>query len=85
MLAHQHESPLPIYRKPWNEDHLIGTAAIGDMIADARERKWFKELHARCATECAKGWFVDWELVAVVGRKKDLVEQLIDAVVSESS
>ncbi|KAK0506831.1 hypothetical protein JMJ35_010744 [Cladonia borealis] len=57
--------------EPWNEDHLIGTAAIGDMIADAAKRKWFKELRARCATECAKGWFVDWELVAVVGRKKD--------------
>ncbi len=49
-FAHQHKSPIPICRKPWNEDHLIGTGAQGDMIRDDKKREWFKELHAKCAT-----------------------------------
>ena len=53
------------------------------MIADDEVKEWVKELQARCAgkmcrqdvqarcaTECAKGCFVNWELVAMVGRKK---------------
>ncbi len=39
------------------------------MIRDDKEREWFKELHAKCATDCERGWYVDWELVVVVGRK----------------
>ena len=69
VLEHIHESPLPIYRKPWNEDNLIGNEAFSNSIADPEKQAWFKDMHARCATEAAKGWYVDWELHIVVGRK----------------
>ena len=70
VVAYEHQSPLPIYRKPWNEDHLIGTSAFGDNIPDEREREWFKDIHARAATDCAKGWYIDWELIVCAARKE---------------
>lgn len=68
--AHVHEPPLPIYRKPWMEDNLIGMAAVGDSIPDEDEKAWYKEMHRRCAIEIAKGWYVDFELVVCVGRSE---------------
>ena len=69
VLEHIHESPLPIYRKPWSEDNLLGCAEFSNSIADPEKQAWFKEVHAQCVTEVSKGWYVDWELHVVVGRK----------------
>lgn len=69
VVAYDTHTPLPIYRKPWNEDNLIGWWAAGERIPDEKERKWFQELHAKAATNAAKGWYVDWELIVCVGRK----------------
>ncbi|KAI4166893.1 MAG: hypothetical protein LQ343_007658 [Gyalolechia ehrenbergii] len=69
VLAHVAESPLPIYRKPWNDDNMMGWAPIADRIEDEEERAWFKDLHAKAATNAAKGWYVNWELIVCVGRK----------------
>lgn len=71
VIAYERQSPLPIYRKPWNEDHLMGTAAFGDHLSDERERKWFKDVHVRAATDCAKGWYIDWELIICAARKEE--------------
>lgn len=59
-----------MYRKPWNEANLLGLEAFSDNIPDKEEKAWFKELHARCATDAAKGWYVDFELHIIVGRKE---------------
>jgi hypothetical protein len=40
------------------------------MIKEDEERAWYKETHAKAAADCANGWYVDWELVVVVGRKE---------------
>ncbi|KAL8784507.1 MAG: hypothetical protein Q9195_009017 [Heterodermia aff. obscurata] len=70
VLAHQHENPLPMYRKPWNEDNLIGMQAFGHKIADQGEREWFRRMHRRCVEEVARGWYnAGFEIVVVVGRK----------------
>ncbi|KAI4187442.1 MAG: hypothetical protein L6R41_002821 [Letrouitia leprolyta] len=69
VLAHTVESPLPVYRKPWNDDNLMGTASVGDRIEDETEREWYKDIHARAAIDAARGWYVNWELVTCVGRK----------------
>ncbi|KAL8787507.1 MAG: hypothetical protein Q9213_002165 [Squamulea squamosa] len=69
ILAHVAEPPLPIYRKPWNEDNLMGWAPIADRIEDEEERSWFRDLHAKAATDAAKGWYVNWKLIVCVGRK----------------
>ena len=58
-----------MYRKPWNEDNLIGIGAFGEKLKDEEEKKWFFEQHARAAAEAATGWYVDWELVMCVGQK----------------
>ena len=62
------QAPLPIYRKPWNEDCLIGWAAIGDKIKDQEEKDWYRERLAEAAENANKGWFVEWELIICVGR-----------------
>ena len=69
VVASDAQSPLPEYRKPWNEDNLIGIGSFGEKLSDPEEKAWFLENHARAATEAAKGWYVDWELVVCVGRK----------------
>ena len=69
ILDHVAQAPLPPYRKPWNEDCLIGWAAIGDMIKDPNKKLWYKERLAEAAANAKKGWYVDWELVICVGRK----------------
>ncbi len=63
------ETPLPVYRKPWNEDCLMGWAAVGDRIKEREEKEWYKERLAEAAENARKGWFVEWELVVCVGRK----------------
>ena len=69
-ICHSHsEAPLPLYRKPWNEDNLLGWAALGDAIKDDKDRAWFKDMHLQAATNASKGWYVDWELVVCTGRK----------------
>ena len=68
VLDHVTQTPLPIYRKPWNEDFLIGWAAIGDMIESQEEKQWYKERLAEAAENAKKGWYVDWELVICVGK-----------------
>ena len=60
---------MPMYRKPWNEDNLIGMEAFGEVIPDEGEKKWFRAMHRRCADAVARGWFVGFEIVVVVGRK----------------
>ena len=62
------QAPLPIYRKPWNEDCLIGWAAIGDKINDQEEKDWYRERLAEAAENANKGWIVEWELIICVGR-----------------
>ncbi|KAL9065489.1 MAG: hypothetical protein Q9161_008194 [Pseudevernia consocians] len=69
VLDHVAQAPLPPYRKPWNEDCLIGWAAIGDMVKNPNEKLWYKERLAEAAENAKKGWYVDWELVICVGRK----------------
>ena len=69
ILDHVAQTPLPHYRKPWNEDCLIGWAAIGDMIKDPKKKLWYKERLAEAAANAKKGWYVDWELVICVGKK----------------
>lgn len=69
MLAHQHETPLPVYRKPYNEDNLIGTKAVGEKITDPGQKEWFQGMLRQCVEEVARGWWVDFEIVIVVGRK----------------
>ena len=68
VLDHVTQTPLPIYRKPWNEDCLIGWAAIGDMIESQEEKNWYKELLAEAAENAKKGWYVDWELVICIAK-----------------
>ena len=70
IISYDSQPPLPIYRKPWNEDNMMGWAPIADRIEDEKEREWFKELHAQAVTNAAKGWYVDWELIVCVGRKR---------------
>ena len=68
VLDHVTQAPLPIYRKPWNEDCLIGWAAIGDMIQSQQDRDWYRERLAEAAENAKNGWYVDWELVVCVGK-----------------
>ena len=69
VLDHVTQAPLPMYRKPWNEDCLIGWAAIGDRIRDENEKQWYKERLAEAANNAKRGWYVDWELVVCVAKK----------------
>lgn len=69
VLDYVTQAPLPVYRKPWNEDCLIGWAAIGDLIKNQEDKKWYRERLAEAAENAKKGWYVDWELVVCVGRK----------------
>lgn len=69
ILHHVTQVPLPVYRKPWNEDCLIGWAAIGERIRNEVEKQWYKERLAEAAENAKNGWYVDWELVVCVGRK----------------
>lgn len=62
------QAPLQLYRKPWNEDCLIGWVAIGDKINDQEEKDWYRERLAEAAENASKGWFVEWELIICVGR-----------------
>ena len=68
VLDHVTQAPLPIYRKPWNEDCLIGWAAIGDKIQNLTEKQWYKERLAEAADNARRGWYVDWELVVCVAK-----------------
>ena len=69
VLDHVAQAPLPIYRKPWNEDCLIGWAAIGDMIESQGDKDWYRERLTEAAQNAKNGWYVDWELVVCVGKK----------------
>ena len=69
VLSHEAHSLLPIYRKAWNDDNLIGTYAAVDRIKDDAEREKMKEIHAKAAAEAANGWWVDWKLIVCVGRE----------------
>lgn len=62
------QAPLPIYRKPWNEDCLIEWAAIGDKIKNENERQWYRERLAEAADNAKRGWYVDWEFVVCVAK-----------------
>ena len=65
-----HESPLPVYRKPWNEDNLIGWEALGSsLIKKPEDKKWFVDEHKKAAHLAAEGRYVDWELHVAVGQK----------------
>lgn len=70
VLDHHHESPSPIYRKPWNEDNLMGMEAFSDVIPDEAERKLFRGMHRRCVQDVARGWWGGGEIVVVVGRRE---------------
>lgn len=63
------QAPLAMYRKPWNEDCLIGWAAIGDMIKSQEDKDRYRERLAEAAQNAKNGWYVDWELVFCVGKK----------------
>lgn len=69
VLDYVAQPPLPIYRKPWNEDCLIGWAAVGDRIKNQEEKGWYRERLAEAAENAKKGWYVDWDLIVCVGRK----------------
>lgn len=82
ILDHVTQAPLPVYRKPWNEDCLIGWAAIGERIRNEEEKQWYKERLAEAAENAKNGWYVDWELVVCVGRKA-VLEGVMECPVSE--
>lgn len=68
--ASDHEPPLPVYRKPWNEDNIIGWEALaGSLIEDPDEKTWFMDEHKKAADAAARGWYINWELRVVVGQK----------------
>lgn len=71
ILDYEAQPPLPIYRKPWNEDCLIGWAAIGDMIKSQAEKDWYKAHLAAAARNAKNGWYVDWDLIICVGRSAE--------------
>ena len=77
ILDHVTQAPLPIYRKPWNEDCLIGWAAIGERIRNKEEKQWYRERLAEAAENAKNGWYVNWELVVCVGRKT-VLEQVME-------
>ena len=70
VLSCEGTEPLPIYRKPWNEDTLLGWAELGNSIKDDEARDWHSKLHAEAAAEASKGWWGNMELVVCVGQKR---------------
>ena len=61
--------PLPIHRKPWNEETLFGCVELRDSVKMEGERGWYRKLHAEAAIEAGKHWWVDMQIVVCVVQK----------------